>query len=551
MAMLYVLQGPDKGRTFQVSDHCVLGRHSRDVLLSDSAISRQHAVLEFNDHHWRLVDLDSSNGTYVNGDRISGAISLKHGDQIKIGSSLLIFGGSRRDGNNAARTPESLLDLADSGRVVDASILSAIQPNDESAILAAPETAEAVRAWNVMNQLAEAIGAITSMQDLLERVADIIIQHLPSDHLMVFTPIEESRELEPLIARCRTGDAADQGTASRTIIQHVIDTKTGVLCANTLADERFGSDAKQSSLQSLATRSVICVPIIAHDTVQGVIHLDCAMSRHTYSHDQLRLVTAVGRMTGLAIENMRLIEIRMRNERLAAVGETVAYLSHHIRNILQGMRSGSDIVEMGIKKSDEKLLHTGWNVVQHNLDRIFQLTTNMLTFTKDRVPKIEMVQINNVVEDAIELAQRQASDHGITIRKDLGDIPATPVDPEGILQAIFNVLLNAIAACPEKSGRVSIKTSFDEGMEEVSLIVSDNGPGIPRDQIKRVFRPFYSSKGQAGTGLGLAATKKIIDELQGHISVRSAPGKGARITIKLPTRRDDTTESDKTHGPAK
>ncbi len=549
MATLYVLRGPDKGCTFHIDrERVIVGRYSTDVGLTDHAVSRRHAEIRHTATGWEVADLGSANGTYVNGDRINDVFPVRHGDQIKIGGTLIVFGGNNEPAEESGSSSAAeLIEVASSGGM-DTSILSAVQPGEENMVVATPEAAEAVRAWNMLYQLAEVIGSIGSMHDLLERVSDIIVEHLPADRVFILMRRHEGGKLKPAIVRRRKSEGGRHGpiTASKTIVNHVLETKNGVLCANATSDARFAQDPRAASLQSLALRSVVCVPIIAHEVVQGVIHLDCAMSRHTYTREQLRLTTAVGRMCGLAIENLRLMEARMQNERLAAVGEAVAYLSHHIRNILQGLRSGADVVEMSLRKEDFNQLATGWQVVNHNLDRIFQLTTNMLTFSKDRAPRMELCQLSTIIEDVLELARRQAQHQGVDIETDLVETPPALLDPEGIHQAVLNVLLNAIAACPAANGRVYLRTAYDALKDELVIAVSDNGAGIPPDQVESMFRPFYSSKGQGGTGLGLAATKKIIDELRGRIDVQSAPGTGTSITISLPCVRDDDTDSEAT-----
>ncbi len=546
MASLHVLQGPDKGCTYEiVEDHTILGRYSQHAHLTDHTVSRRHAAFHRDDDGWRLVDLGSSNGTYVNGDRISGDCALKHGDQIKVGGTLIAF-RQRADveGYDRPAATRDMLDVT-SGGPADSAILSAVHASDQSMILASPETADAVHAWNLMYRLAEAIGVISSVKDFLNNVTEIILAHVMVDRVFILLRDEESGEFEPVAVRYRSKAHAkrERISISRTIINQVVDQRSGVLCANAVTDERFGGDGNlAASIQQLALRSVICVPIVGHDQVRGIIHLDCAMSRHTYSHEQLRLATAVGSVVGMAIENHQLTEARMRNARLAATGETVAYLSHHIRNILQGLRSGADVVESALASGKIDNVRTGWKIVQNNLERIFHLTTNMLTFSKDREPRIELVQLNQVVEDAAALAQRLAQERGVDLSLRLADIPPAPVDSDGVHQAVFNLIINAIDACPAEGGEVRLRTHYLEKRHQIAIVVKDNGPGIPPDRIGQIFLPFHSSKGQGGTGLGLAAAKKVVDELNGEIRVTSKPGEGARFTIRLPAERSTTLD---------
>jgi K+-sensing histidine kinase KdpD len=530
----------------------VLGRHADQFPLTDLAVSRRHSELTPNGQGWQIRDLASANGTYVNGARIDDATPLKHGDQIKIGGSLLIFRlTSRVRKVGDAESADELVDVDSTSEHLDTSILKLVEPGEQSMILATPETADAVRAWRLMSQLAETIGALHTTQDLLEHVTDIIVDHVVVERVFILIRRPGRDALKPVVVRSARGEAKKERIrTSKTLIQRVMESKSGILSANASADPRLAQQSPEGSLQHLALRSVMCVPIIAHDQVHGVIHLDCPMAQHTYSHDQLRLVTAVGRVVGVAMENQRLIEDRVKDERLAATGETVAYLSHHIRNILQGLRSGADVVEIGLRRNNTDSIRSGWQIVQHNLERIFQLTTNMLTFSKDREPNIAMTQLNAVVEDALDLARRQADEKQVLLKFAPEEIPAVPVDSEGVHQAIFNLIINAIAACASAKGRVKVKTSYHPDEDLVRIWIRDNGPGIPQEQVARVFEPFHSSKGQGGTGLGLAATKKIVDELDGTITLRTAVGQGTSFTIALPATRPGAADKEKTHGPA-
>ncbi len=557
MSTLHVLQGPDKGRTYQAfNEPTLIGRSSDQIRLSDNGTSRLHAEIRPVNGLWILVDLDSANGTFLNGQRIASPTPLQDGDQIKVGSTLLVFSGQDEAGGfSGARNIKDLVDLDLDGTVTGASILSAIDGSEDNVILQPPETADAVAAWNVLYKVAEMIGTIGSVEAFLERVADVMFDHLIVDNLILLMYGQSREELTPQVVRYRGKERSGRPkiVASRTIINHVVETREGVLCANAMTDDRFSSNNMQDSIHRLGLRSVICVPVVVHQEVHGVFHLDCSMSHHTYTQEQLRLVVAVGRLAGMAIENFRLLETRMQTARLAAAGETVASLSHHIRNMLQGMQGGAEVIELGLKRKNLDTAESGWALVRRNLDRIFHLTMNMLTFSKDRQPRIETARLNKIVEDVIALAQTRADEKGVMLLAELEEIPAIPLDPEGMHQVAHNILLNAIEAAPARSGRVNIRTSCQLGMGQPSsrsvvvLSISDNGPGIPEEQRDKIFDAFHSSKGHGGTGLGLAAAKKIVDELNGHIEVETTLGEGSTFRINLPTTDLRLADPDNTH----
>ena len=117
---------------------------------------------------------------------------------------------------------------------------------------------------------------------------------------------------------------------------------------------------------------------------------------------------AIAHQAALAVEDTRYYSAMVQAERLAAVGQTIATLSHHIKNILQGIRGGSYLIEMGLKDHDEDVTRKGWNIVDRNQNRISALVMDMLTFSKDREPDLAAANLNAVVSDVIELMRIRA-----------------------------------------------------------------------------------------------------------------------------------------------
>ena len=318
-----------------------------------------------------------------------------------------------------------------------------------------------------------------------------------------------------------------------------------------MSDARFAGGAQSDSIHAMGLQSVICVPMIAREEVLGVIYVDCAMGRHVYTEEQLRLVASIGQMAALAIEDARLVKERVRTERLAATGETVAALSHYIKNILQGMKGGSDVVTLGLRGNNLSTVEQGWQIVDRNLDKIYSLTMNMLAFAKQREPRLAPVQLTSLVQDVLKLVQRRADDKGVQVNSTLSDtMPPIMVDENGIHQVVMNIVVNAIDAVERTTGVVNVKTEYDPSRQAAILTVGDNGPGIPDEALNKVFEAFYSTKGHGGTGLGLAVAKKIVDEHLGKIELTSVVDHGTLIRVILPVDSRKRLHSDGTHGPA-
>ncbi|MFW6336005.1 MAG: ATP-binding protein [Phycisphaeraceae bacterium] len=546
--ILTVLQGPDKGRRFELPDNepQQIGRSSESLPLRDPTISRRHAELTPDDGRWLLRDLKSSNGTYVNGARVTDRRILKPGDQIRTGSTLMTYG-------EAIGPPTQRVDAAKKGDI-DVSVEHTVASNDDSMIMASPEPSQSAEfQLRVLYELLELIGSAQTRQDLLDRIMDVVFDYFQADRgfiLLLRDSEDETSELDAAVVRLRHGEVDPQRPPkiSRTIVHYVMRKNVGVLSSNAMSDKRF---ATGDSVRAVNIHSAMCVPIRFKDRLYGVIQLDCQVANFTFTEDQLTLLTAIGVQGGLALSNMRLVEARLSAERLAAVGQTVASLSHSIKNILQGMRGGADVVELGLRKNDQNVVKNGWTIVARNLERIYELTVNMLAFSKERKPDLEMTNLTGILEEVVELVQKQFDQKQAALLTDLSpDVPPVPVDVSGIHQAVLNLVNNALDAVEPESGVVSLSEAYDEQRQEAIISVADNGAGMSQDTRNRLFEPFHSTKGLRGTGLGLVVTKKIIDEHGGRITCESIPDEGTTFTLYLPMQSDRRSSSADTHGPS-
>ena len=543
MLTLLVLQGPDKGRRYELPDAVTLiGRESRQMLITDDTVSRRHCELIPEDNRWILKDLGSINGTYLNGARMTGRAELKLGDQLRVGRTLMVFGAQP----GISRLVGSAVALAGKEAGMDSSIMHTLS-SDDSMILAVPEPAAvAMSNLKILYQLSATLGGNVSIEQLVEVVMDLVFESVKADNGLILLLDAVSGELVPAVVRTRDSakDPARLGPdekihASRTIVNHVLMTGEGVLSSNAMTDQRF---SKGKSVHDLGIRSALCVPIKAPQfaekgpaAIVGLIYVDSSVRNYTYSPEQLRLLTAIGMQAGMAIQNFKLYQSQLKTERMAAIGETTAALSHSIKNILQALRGGADVVEMGLKATNMNQTGKGWRIVSRNLERIYNLTLNLLAYSKEREPRLELVNINSIAKECLELLAPLANDKHIMAVADLDqDHPPIPMDPDGMHQVLMNLLGNALDAVEPEKGLIRIVTRFDAENQRSVIEVSDNGTGIPANVLPHIFELFHSTKGNRGTGLGLAVARKIVEEHDGTISVTSKPGEGAMFRVYLP-----------------
>jgi signal transduction histidine kinase/pSer/pThr/pTyr-binding forkhead associated (FHA) protein len=565
---LIILQGPDKGRRFELPDSpALVGRESRQLPLSDNTVSRRHCELLPSNGDWVLHDLGSSNGSYVNGARVVGRQPLKLGDQIRVGRTLMVFGA--QPGVSRASSGNVSLTGAESG--MDSSIMHTVPSNEDSMVLAVPEPAAAAMSnLKILYQLGAALGSSFDIDQVLEVVMDLVFEHVKADRGIILLLDEESDELVPKVVRTRdedanrkpgkSGDTQTPATekihASRTIINHVLTSGEGVLSSNAMTDKRF---SKGKSVHDLGIRSALCVPIKSRrldgkggDEIIGVIYIDSSVKNYTYSPDQLRLLTAIGLQAGMAIQNAKLYQTGLQAERMAAVGETTAALSHSIKNILQALRGGADVVEMGFRSSNLAQATKGWRIVDRNLEKIYNLTMNLLAYSRPREPQLEPVNPKVLIDECLELVAPLANEKGVMAVADVAkDQPAIPLDPDGMHQVLMNLLSNALDAVEPHKGLIQVTCHYDAENKQTIIQVIDNGGGIPPAMMRHMFQLFHSTKGNRGTGIGLAVAKKIVEEHDATIRVQSKPGQGTTFTITLPNFQGAADDPSHTHGPAR
>lgn len=550
MPSLFVIRGNDQGVRFELDEPMVrLGRDSSSSLqVHDTEVSRQHAEIRQTENDFVISDLNSSNGTYVNGQAVRRHV-LASGDQIQVGRTLMLYTGpSEESEEDLAKT----ISIATSQQAGDESQIIHCVTQEEGSRLFEGDAAFSENAWlararsnlQVMYRTALAVSHTLDIDLLLQRIMELIFEWVEADRgcVMLLDPVGQS--LQPKVRRTRDNIRSDEKiTISKTILDYVTGRNEGVLTSDARQDERWKPGA---SIVQMGVREAICVPMQGRYDVVGVIYIDTHTSAadiiqsggaNKFTEDHLKLMIAIAHQAALAVEDTRYYSAMVQAERLAAIGQTIATLSHHIKNILQGIRGGSYLIELGLSEHDESVVGKGWKIVEKNQQKISTLVMDMLTFSKEREPDLTTANINQVVGDVIELMKSRAEELGVELTWTPGEpMPEMVFDPEGVHRAVLNVVTNAVDAAAEdmESGRVEVESVYEVEKSLVQITVVDNGPGIPADQMESLFRPFVSNKKGRGTGLGLPVSQKIFNEHGGKVLVQSEPDSGARFILKLP-----------------
>jgi len=244
-----------------------------------------------------------------------------------------------------------------------------------------------------------------------------------------------------------------------------------------------------------------------------------------------------------ANEQRRIIDEQVcRVEKFTTVDELSAGIAHEINNPLGIIAQEAQWIQQIFKSDSFKDVpelddcKDSLREIDRQVDRCKEIVHKLLSLAREVDPVIQCVDVNGLIESMTDLVEREVRARNIRLdRKLQPDLPAVYSDPPLLRQVILNLLVNATHAI-EKDGLITITTSStDNGVE---IVVKDTGCGIPREQLQRIFTPFFTTKPQGqGSGLGLAICRGILERLGGSISVNSDVGKSTAFTIHLPINR--------------
>ena len=546
MSSLYVIQGRNRGARYDLAVHegaITIGRESGNfVQLDDNEVSRRHAEIRRIEGRFVVGDLKSSNGTYVNNRKVERA-ELSSGDQIQIGRTVMVYSKDHDD-----ERAIGMVDIvapangADGSRIVrtmreDEGVVAAFMPDDTQNRWLARARSNV----QVMYRTALAASHTLDIDELLGRILQLVFEWIEADRGCIMLLDPETRQLQTKARRDRRAGDTTSMAISRTILDYVLERREGVLTSDAQDDDRFASG---HSVVRTGVREAICVPMQGRYDTVGVMYVDTMVplaesleaGQRRFSDEHLKLMIAIGHQAALAVEDTTYYSAMVQSERLAAVGQTIATLSHHIKNILQGIKGGGYLVDMGLENDDFAVVRKGWDIVGRNQGKISSLVMDMLSFSKEREPDPVPTDLVALVSDIVETVQQRAADAGIAIRwTPPADLPRVVFDPEGISRAVLNVVTNALDAVENRPDpRVDIQVEIDRPAGLVRIIIADNGEGMTAETLAEIFNLFVSTKGSRGTGLGLTVSRKILREHDGDIRAESSLGAGSTFTLEFP-----------------
>lgn len=392
------------------------------------------------------------------------------------------------------------------------------------------------RAVEALYRVHSLMGAISDLNALLARIGEESRQVAQAEAASVMLYDEASDELFFQVA---LGESGDQEALKREIRLKTGQGIAGIAAASRTAvnvpdasrDSRIFRDADNAA--GFHTRNLLAVPMIERDRLVGVLEVVNKVGADAFSPLDEHVMAMFSSLAATAVVNARLIERQFRTERLAALGQAIAGLTHHIKNILTGLGSSTELIQMALDRNNHEMALRTWPVLKRNVQRMSNFVQDLLAFSKPRTPMRQKTDLAALVREACDSVRDLFNAKDLLLEADTGSGPlVVRVDADGIYRCLLNLIHNAAEAVPEQGGRVRISARVAvDGTVEIE--VSDNGSGVPPDLRRQIFDPFFSTKGTRGTGLGLATSAKIAQEHGGGLEL-AASDSGACFRLFLP-----------------
>jgi signal transduction histidine kinase len=230
----------------------------------------------------------------------------------------------------------------------------------------------------------------------------------------------------------------------------------------------------------------------------------------------------------------------LQAQRLSTMGTLASSVAHEFNNILTTI---INYAKLGLRpQSDERHRTESLEKILKGSQRAATIVNSMLGFARNTTSQRTMIDLAELIDEVLILADKDLSKHHIQVEKRLHDRPQAPVVAGQIEQILLNLVINARQAMP-RGGRLRIDLNVNPKTHMAEIRVSDTGVGIPPERLRMIFEPFFTTKepdehGHGGSGLGLSVCRQIIEQHNGRIRVESVAGKGSTFIVKLPLQEE-------------
>jgi K+-sensing histidine kinase KdpD len=302
-----------------------------------------------------------------------------------------------------------------------------------------------------------------------------------------------------------------------------------ILIPDTYADPRFNPEIDKQS--GYRTRNMLCMPMKNKDgKLIGVFQL-LNKKEGAFDAEDVNFIDAFSAHASVAIENARLAQEMVQNERLSAVGRMASVIIHDIKNPMGTLRVYAQVMK---KKSGNEEANKLADEMIRQVDRFVNMTQEILDFTRGvSASNFQDMEFKTVMDDVLSFIEKDLEKNNVKLVKNPNFEGIVTMDQDKIVRVFYNIASNARDAMPQ-GGTLILMTVLDG--DYVRIDFKDTGTGMPDEVKKKIFEPFMTYGKKHGTGLGMAIVKKVIDDHHGTIDIESEMGHGTTITIRLPVK---------------
>jgi len=292
-------------------------------------------------------------------------------------------------------------------------------------------------------------------------------------------------------------------------------------------DPRFNPDVDKRT--GYRTRNILCMPMRNKDgKIIGVFQL-LNKKEGSFTGDDEQFIDAFSAHASVAIENARMAQEMVANERLSAVGRMASTIIHDIKNPMGTLRVYAQVMK---KKSGNEEAGKLADEMIRQVDRFVNMTQEILDFTRGVSSlNIQELDFGEVMGAVLDFIEKDLTKNNVRLVRESQFQGKVKMDQDKMVRVFYNIASNARDAMPE-GGSLTVATGESDGYVKIEF--TDTGSGMPEEVKRRIFEPFMTYGKKHGTGLGMAIVKKVIDDHKGKIEIESEMGRGTTIRIFLP-----------------
>jgi K+-sensing histidine kinase KdpD len=311
------------------------------------------------------------------------------------------------------------------------------------------------------------------------------------------------------------------------IAGYVAQTGETINMPDAYSDPRFNPDVDKRS--GYRTINMLCMPMKDKDgKTIGVFQL-LNKKPGSFTPDDEHFIDAFSAHASIAVDNARLAQEMVANERLSAVGRMASTIIHDIKNPMGTLRVYAQVMKR--KSGNEEAAKLADDMI-HQVDRFVNMTQEILDFTRGvSASNIQELEFGQVMSDVLDFIEKDLSKNNVQLVRSTRFEGVVKMDQDKMMRVFYNLASNARDAMPQ-GGSLVVSTERSNG--NVKIEFKDSGSGMPEEVRARIFEPFMTFGKKHGTGLGMAIVKKVIDDHHGKIEIDSEMGKGTTIRILLP-----------------